>query len=77
MSTVIPYGFSIFNDRPTLKPKTTIFVKFPILIWYTDKYDVSTDYFVTDWWKFSVLLSFEKLNANGFGFRFNYGWTLR
>ena len=77
MSTVIPYGFSKFKDRQALQPKTTVFVKFPIFIYYDDKYDITNDVFKTGWWKFSVLLSFDKLKANGFGFRINYGWTLR
>lgn len=76
MRMIIPYGFSAYKDRATPKPKKTLFIKIPVFIIKSNKYDINSDKFIIGWWKFVILLSFESLYG-GVGFRFNYGWQLR
>jgi hypothetical protein len=75
MNIIIPYGLSLHKERPISKTKRTLFLRIPIFIYHAKKYDIASDNFITGWWKFNILVSFDNFYG-GIGVRIMYGWSL-
>jgi hypothetical protein len=75
MAVLIPYGFSLHKDRIIPKTKRTLFIRFPVLMYYGNKYDINSDNFIIGWWKFNILVSFDNFYG-GIGVRIMHGWAL-
>ena len=75
MTILIPYGLSFHKKRTIPKTKSVIFFRAPIFIYHAKKYDINSNNFITGWWKFNILVSFDNFYG-GVGVRIMHGWAL-